>query len=67
MATLVFTTIVNGADYTVHVEDTPKDFDVQLFTPQGEKAAIEIAPPLYKQLLEEAFYASFAHQRGIEY
>ena len=67
MTKLVFNTTLDGVDYTVHVDDTPQDFDVQLFTPQGEKAAIQITPPLYKQLLEEALYASFADQRGIEY
>ena len=67
MTKLVFDTPINGVLCTVHVNDTPKDFEVELFTPTGEKADIEITPPIYKQVLEEAFYASFATQRGIEY
>ena len=64
---LVFDTTINNVPVTVHVNDTAKDFEVELFTLSGEKANIEMTPPIYKQVLEEAFYASFANQRGIEY
>lgn len=67
MAKLIFETIVNGSTHVVHVNDTAKDFEVEIFSSSGEKVDFEMTTELYNQLLEEAFYASFANQCGIEY